>query len=263
MSARGFRPATLGAKIVFMHTEEATAPARKRDPEAVALGERIKGARGTVPMRVLAETMDVHENTLGKWERGETVPSALQLQKLARELGKKIDFFLAQPDGGLFVIEAKSYAPPAPTAHAVRQGSLIYVPLFDLRQSTGADAFGDPKQVRRMHAFLDAYLTEDLEITHLDLVLVQMASSAAEPDIHAGALVLVDLQDKTVQLEGPHLVRMDQAMFIKMLRRRPGRILVSNNSISQVGAFEVDPNGADAEHFEVLGRCRWAGFSLT
>ena len=51
-------------------------------PVEVLIGERIKYQRGSLPQRELARELNVHVNSIGKWERGETdldLKSAIRL----------------------------------------------------------------------------------------------------------------------------------------------------------------------------------------
>lgn len=61
----------------------------------MTIGERIKSARNTsgLSMRELAEKAGVSAQAISKYERGINVPSSDVLIKLARALGKKVEYF--------------------------------------------------------------------------------------------------------------------------------------------------------------------------
>lgn len=239
-----------------MNTEHDAQPGAARDPLALALGQRIQDARGTQLQRDVAQLVGVHSNTFGKWERGETVPDVLQLQRIAAVLGVEVMHFL----GASVREERATYdvGVPANTTRAVRRGEYLYVPLYDMRNWAEAGADEDVALVLGMHCFRRDYLARDVGIAHEALLLVQMHGSMAEPAISAGDLVLVDRNDAGG--EGHHLVRVDDTVSIKMIHRRPGRLVVSNNGHA---AFEVELDGPERGDFEILGRCRWVGSKLS
>lgn len=251
-------PNRTSAKIVFMNTYK-----QPKSPQSAALGQLFQDARGDQLQREVAQAVGVHENTYRQWERGITVPDVLQLLELARFLNRTVDYFLAPLSGPAAQEEQAEYHVGLPQrgTHAVYRGAYCYVPLFDLRAGAGASALQDSSAVLEMHCFVADYLANELGISHSELLMFQMAGSLAEPDIHADDLVLVDLTDRSIVTEGPHLVRVDQALVIKTLHRRPGRIVVSSNRAGS-GAFEVDLENLVDGDFEVLGRCRWHGGSL-
>lgn len=244
-----------------MNTQTHSGGVDLRDAEAVQLGQRIQDARGTTKRAVVATSVGVHENTFGKWERGETVPDVLQLLRIAAVLGKRVEYFLAPLVGSMAAEEPATYQVPVkPATHALWRGEYVYVPVMDVRACVGAQALQDASLVKTMQPFLADYLTDELRVAHEQLLLVQMAGAIADV-VQSGDLVLVDLADRGVVAEGLHLVRVDQALVVKMLHRKPGHIVVSGGRGDGSG-FEVPIDGSDGS-FEVLGRCRWVGSQLS
>lgn len=240
-----------------MNTEVApTVPAISRDPEAVELGHRIEAARGAVSRKTLGVFLGVHENTLGKWERGETCPTAIQLVHIAKLTKKNVEELL-----GLTITRPlpRPDEPQPVSNEAISDGETLHVPLFDVRAAAGHGSFDAIERVIEMRCFKEAFVRHDLGIKHNQLALVTVVGSSAEPTVHAGDVVLVDRRDTDVTVEGMHLVRVDHALMIKLLQRRPGCVVVSSRN-EAYGAFEVQLNGGT--DFEVLGRCRWAGVKL-
>lgn len=205
----------------------------------------------------MAARLRVHENTLGKWERGETVPSALQLVLIARLTETGIATLL----GGSPVPPARVLnEPPRHSTVAVPVGELMFVPLFDERSAAaGEGSFDAVDRVLSMRCFETEYIRRDLGISHNQVALITVVGSDAEPQVRSGDTVLVDRLDTDVTFEGLHLVRIDHALMIKLLQRRPGCIMVSSNN-EAYAPFAVQLNGGT--DFEVLGRCRWAGVTL-
>lgn len=262
-----------GAKIVFMNTEqqqhqasallsaEPSAAYLVGEPKAaeVLLGEKLRQAREALgkdmSRKAAAVALGVHDNTIAKFERGESVPDALQLVQLAQLYGRHLTWFLDVSPAPLVAREAV----PEPAPEAVDLGAQVYVPHFDVRASAGYGAFNGGEAVRSMLAFEAGYIRHALGIGHNRLALINVSGASMEPMIGDGDLVLVDRVDTTVQVEGPHLVRMDGALLVKLLARRPGGKLRVSSVNEAYEPFEVDGRSAD---FEVLGRVRWGGVTF-
>ncbi len=56
-------------------------------PTPNSLGARIRAARGKLPCRKLAESLDCDPQSIYRWERGDCEPSLATLRRLARALG--------------------------------------------------------------------------------------------------------------------------------------------------------------------------------
>lgn len=247
---------------MFMDTQQTKSPAsRMLDPEE--LGRRLRAARKAQTIKSIATQIGVHENTVGKWERGETVPSALQLLELSYIYYVKVEELLGPGP------QDEPLPPPADASADLRwhegviRGEFIHVPLFNLAGSADAHALDTNERVLDMRYFEDSFIWNDLGIKHLRIGLVEVAGSAAEPRIHSGDLVLFDREDTSVTTEGLHLVRIDEALLLKELVRRPGRMVVRNAGDAS-SEFEVTLTGGRqaGPDFQVLGRCRWAGIHM-
>lgn len=227
-----------------------------RDKSVLTLGERLRTARGTHARKTVAGWLGVHENTVSKMERGETVPDALQLHQLSVMTGRSVEWLL-----GIRSAEPSDSATPPPQVEATVVGAQIFIPHFDVRASAGYGAFNDTERVLAMRAFTADYVRHELGIAHCKLAMITVTGSSMEPMIRDGDVVLVDLQDSTVIVEGPHLIRMDGALMVKTLQRRPGGKLRVTSANEAYEPFEVDL-ARNGEEFEVLGRVRWAGVTF-
>lgn len=68
----------------------------------MTLGERIKNARkGKYSQADLADLIDVHENTIRRWELGERTPDADVIPKLAKALGVSISYLMGEDESEL------------------------------------------------------------------------------------------------------------------------------------------------------------------
>jgi hypothetical protein len=90
------------ARIAGLRVSEALAPyavmsaapdAQDLDVEGLLMqqiGARLREARGLRPRGEMADLLAVHENTIGKLERGESVPDAIQLLLYAQHTGRPL-----------------------------------------------------------------------------------------------------------------------------------------------------------------------------
>jgi phage repressor protein C with HTH and peptisase S24 domain len=141
-------------------------------------------------------------------------------------------------------------------------GDQVFVPLFALNVSAGNGAFNDEERVLDMRAFALDYVRNELRITHDELAMVNVVGNSMEPHIHSGDVVLVDRRDKEISVEGPHLVRVDGALLVKNVQRRPGGFLRVSSRNEEYEPFEINVMSEQLHDFEVLGRVRWAGVTF-
>lgn len=263
-----------GVKIVFMDTQKqsqqssalltdgprATYQVGGIESPEVALGKKLTQAREALgkdmTRKAVGVVLGLHHNTIAKFERGESVPDALQLARLAQLYARHVSWFLDVAPAPLMVQEGV----PASTTEAVTVGTQTFVPHFDVWASAGHGAFNACEAVKAMRAFDSSYIRHELGISHGRLAMINVSGASMEPMIGDGDVVLVDLQDTAVQVEGPHLVRMDGALLVKLLARRPGGRLRVSSANEAYEPFEVDSRSS--ADFEVLGRVRWGGVTF-
>ena len=205
---------------------------------------------------LVAERLEVHENTVAKMERGQTVPDVIQLQVISAITGRDVLWLLGVDQAGLVGGSRKR------STVALEIGDQLFVPLFGLVVSAGHGAFNDEEQVTDMRAFTIDYVRNDLRISHEELALVNVVGNSMEPHIHSGDVVLIDRRDKDISVEGPHLVRVDGALLVKNVQRRPGGVLRVSSKNDDYAPFDINVMSEQLHDFEVLGRVRWAGVTF-
>lgn len=252
--------------------------ALQEQDEAEALGARIKAARGSMSQKQLADLVGVHFNTIGKLEKGHT-PDAKILLALAKATDVSAAWLLLgepynmhgfvppatkapsierQPNAAL--VEAAAVVPRS--INAVEMGAYIYVPHFDIHASAGPGFFNDVENVVAMRPFERSYIRGKLGIPHDELALVNIVGRSMEPLLHSGDVSMLDRRDREASVEGVHVIRVDGALMVKSLQRRPGRVLRVTSRNQEYDAFEIVPDEDNQRDFEILGRLRWAGITL-
>lgn len=246
--------------------------------EAEALGGRIKAARGALSQKQLADLVGVHFNTIGKLEKGHS-PDAKTLLAVAKATDVSAAWLLLGEPHSM-----RGYVPPttdmpvadhdAPKASlegaavverkvtAVEAGSYIYVPHFDIQASAGPGFFNDVENVIAMRPFERGYIRSKLGISHNELALINIVGRSMEPLLHSGDVSMIDRRDREGSVEGVHVIRVDGALMVKSIQRRPGRVLRVSSRNLDYDAFELVPDEDNQRDFEILGRLRWAGITL-
>jgi transcriptional regulator with XRE-family HTH domain len=224
------------------------------DAYAAALGERIRALRGKMTRAELAGHLGVHVNTVGKFERGDSMPDAFLVHRMCALKGASIEWLITGHDqvGG----------EPARSVTAVEHGSYIYVPLFDVQASAGNGAFVNVERVIAMRPFDTSYIRNDLHILHNEIALVGIVGSSSEPVLRSGDTVMVDLRDREVQAEGLHLMRIDDALLVKLVQRLPGRAFRISSSNEKYQSFDIRLEEEGQRDIDILGRVRWGGVTF-
>lgn len=223
-----------------------------RDAYSVALGERIRACRSGMSRDEFAARLELHVNTVGKFERGLTIPDAFTLLRIA-DVGK------CSPDWLMTGVSRSTSV--GSNTQAVESGDYLFVPHFDVAMSAGNGVFCDVESVISMRPFDFRFVRSELGINHNELALVSVVGNSMEPYLRSRDTALLDLRARDVHTEGIHAIRLDGALMIKLLQRFPGKMLRVSSANQEYAPFDID--GADEQRdFSVLGRVRWAGVSF-
>jgi phage repressor protein C with HTH and peptisase S24 domain len=219
-------------------------------------GQRCKMARGAREINDVAATVGVHRNTIWNIERGDSLPDAFELEVLAKEYNTTPTYLLGRERQD----KAQPMVPKG--VRAVQVETFIYVPLFDLKASSGRGAFNDIESVVAMRPFDAHFIRYDLGIPHNDIAMSMVVGVSMEPWLHSKDAVLTDLQDHDALTEGIHVVRLNGALLVKKLQRLPGKILRVSSYNQAYEAFDIQGHEDSDRDFAVLGRVRWAGVTF-
>ncbi|MDB5965439.1 MAG: putative phage repressor [Polaromonas sp.] len=227
---------------------------RRRLAYAIALGRRIKQLRGETARTEFASKLGVHANTIGKFERGGSMPDAYLCQRMCELKGQSIEWLITG--------HHQEESEPERSVTAVEHGKYVFVPLFDIQASAGHGAFNDVEKVVAMHPFHTDYIRSELHIAHNDIALLGIAGSSSEPVLRSGDTVMVDRRDRDVRAEGLHLLLMDDALLVKQVQRLPGRVLRVSSSNDRYPPFEMKLDEESQANVDIVGRVRWGGVTF-
>lgn len=198
-----------------------------------ALGGREKG--------VIARRAQVAPSTLTKYLAGASEPGAFKAARLAESLGVSLDWLLT--GRGLPNAAASGY---------------VAIPIYDVRLAAGSATFADgARQIGEMP--FDYQLLRELGRTDADgLGVVEADGDSMHPTIPDYARVLLDLKDTRLR-EGIFAFRLGDELRVKRLRRLVDAVEI----ISDNDRYPVERLAGDRlEHFQIIGRAKWAGTIL-
>lgn len=224
-----------------------------RDAYALALGDRIRSCRSGTTREEFAKKLDLHVNTIGKFERGLTIPDAFALLRMA-EIGK------CTPEW-LLTGEIKSTGVER-SVLAVEDGDYVYVPHFNVALCAGNGVFSDVESVLTMRPFDRRFIRSELGISHNELALVSVEGNSMEPILRSKDTTLLDRRANEVHSDGIHAIRLDGALMLKILQRLPGRVLRASSANSEYAPFDIDLSDESVRDFCVLGRVRWGALTF-
>jgi SOS-response transcriptional repressor LexA len=140
---------------------------------------------------------------------------------------------------------------PGPFQSAVEERT-AYIPHYSIALSAGAGAF--PPAAQQIEDY-SPYRAEELKrlASRLDTVVeLEVAGDSMTPTLLPGERVLVDMNKALEVKDGVWAVRIDNALLVKRLQRRPGNVIRVLSDNAAYEPYEVQL-GAD-ERFAVIGR---------
>ncbi|MGA0569625.1 XRE family transcriptional regulator [Variovorax sp. VNK109] len=232
-------------------TAIATDDNQKAARYAADFSDRVRTLRGAISRQDFALKLGIHANTVGKFERGETMPDAWLIHRMCL-LGKRTAQWLITGQPAATDMPDKSL-------HAVESSEFVWVPLFDIQAAAGDGAFNDLERVTAMRPFDIGFIRGELGIPHNEIAMCQIIGNSASPRLNSRDSVLLDRRDREVHTEGMHIVRLDGALLAKRLQRMPGRKLLVSSTNEEYSPFEISGSDDHDRDFAVIGRVRWGG----
>ena len=186
--------------------------------------DRIRGlieARG-ITTRELSRRIGVSHVTIGKWTKGEFVPSGENLEKIA-------NFFSVTP---AFILFGE---PGIDGRQTVEVGEdEISIPVLDVVASCGQEGHISPavrlvRMFRSTREWLLSHLIASANLATLHILTAD--GDSMEPSIHGGDFVFVDTSQTRVTADAVYAIQYAGSIFIKrvMTRVDGSVLLISDN----------------------------------
>lgn len=212
------------------------------------IGHRVASIRGSVGQDAFATQMGVHKNTLARYERGERIPDADFLAKLA-DIGINVHWVVT---GEGPARKGEDAAPDADTGV-----EFALVPQYDVEASAGHGAVVERESEIGKLAFRRDWLRQK-GLSAKDLVVIRVTGDSMTPTIRPGSLLLVDTRQEQVKEDGIYVIMIDGHLIAKRLQldiAGGGLFIRSDNPAYREQHLTAD----QASHLYIIGRGIWAG----
>lgn len=134
----------------------------------------------------------------------------------------------------------------------------VALPLYDVRAAAGGGVVPDSEHVVDFLHFKKAWLRTELRCSPDALYLIYVDGESMEPALSRGDVILVNSRDQS-QGDGVYVLRMDGALLVKRLQRKPGGIIRVTSDNPAYEPFEVKAQEMEVNDFAIIGRVVWAG----
>lgn len=233
----------------------------------IDIGARIKQARAALGLsqQALADAIGGSKRGIQDNESGANAPASTLLRGIVA-LGVNANWLLTG-DGPMLLSELLSNALEdfvvaeklQRTADTMRssQGEFVSIPLYDVQVAAGVGSVVDAENVVDFLSFKHEWIRSELHASPSDLYLVHVDGESMEPTLRPGDVILIDHRDQSVSRDGVYVLRMDGALLVKRLQRKPGGLIKVSSDNQAYDSFEVSPS--DFSDFSVIGRVVWSG----
>jgi phage repressor protein C with HTH and peptisase S24 domain len=209
----------------------------KLEPDSpVAVGLRLSEVRGRRTREEFAPELDVHSNTLARYERGERLPETDFVITLATKRGINPSWLLfgLQPKhlSETTSQEQPEYAKVDLTKMTADEvlSQFVLVPLYDVRASAGFGALVQDKEPIEYWAFRRDWLQREVRVPENRLALIYVAGNSMEPDLHDGDPALVDRGDTELLREGVYVFSLDGHVFVKQISLEGTKLVIQSSN---------------------------------
>lgn len=208
-----------------------------------ALGLRLRALRGERSRNEVASYLGRHPNTIAKFERGDAVPDAWELVRMARlfELAIEQLFDVLGPV-------------PATTEGASKE--FVMVPEYAVRASAGGGTLVGDEDIVGRFAFRRSWL-DSRGIRPDALAVVGADGDSMEPTVRDKDILLVDTSVQAVRADGIYLIEQAGELRCKRLQAMVGGGVKIRSDNPKYETEVVGPEQADL--VRVVAKVIWIG----
>lgn len=182
--------------------------------------------------------MDIHEQTLGRYERGGRMPETDFVMTLCmkRRINPSWLLFGTEPKALQDVVhqETAEYEvgridlSKASAEEILAQ--FVLIPVYDVRAAAGFGALVEDKDPIEYWAFRRDWLQREIRVPERRLALIYIAGNSMEPDLHDGDPALVDRGDTDAVREGVYVFSLDEHVFVKQIRLEGTKLVIESRN---------------------------------
>jgi len=236
----------------------------------MALADRIRAVRGQTVAAEFCRVVDVHRNTLARYESGERLPDSGFLEAVCKEF-KVNPAWLLTGEGPMFneqrpisqgTLTIQNDSQESKPIFRDENGQIViprwnnpdpemfdYVPMAETQLSAGGGAFVLSEEIVGYYAFRKSWLSRVASSTK-NLVLMRVLGDSMSPTIQEDDTVLIDIGKKSIKEGMIYAIRFDSTVMIKRLTFRPGgKILIISDNRQ-----EYEPYEAEMKDLHIIGQ---------
>lgn len=202
-------------------------------------GERLKNERLRLNMSQteFIEIINASKTTVFNWERGETYPSSLQLEQMAK-IGMDIMYIVTGVRSSQNTVSEND--------------EFEYIPVFDTEvcAGNGVDAFEHAPIYR--HAFRKNWLKFH-GFTASNLAIIKIKGDSMEPILTNGEYVVINRESKEPKTGRIFVVRIGTELLAKLIEVQLNGNIVLKSKNSFYDNIVVSEQDMAASGFEIVG----------
>lgn len=209
------------------------------------IGDRLRWVRGQVTMDDLAEKLQVHRNTVARYENGDRMPDANYLNKVIEKFQNINPAWLLTGEGE----KEKAFWADAQAKELLEGHFMVLTQLGGETNTKHLDL-----------AFSWKWLHQSLGVDVDKLAVVLISGDAMSPTLNDGDVAIVNVEAKQVFNAGVYVVKVGDTLHVRRMQRGlDGTLTVrADNPIYQAEHF----CGDDSSKLDIAGRVIWVGRKL-
>lgn len=207
------------------------------------LGERLKALRGDTSRQDVAIYMGKHRNTIAKFERGEVLPDAWELMRLARLFGCTVEELLS------------GVGEPRPSLESTSP-EFAMIPEYGVRASAGTGRLVEGEEIIGRFAFKRAWLASK-GIKVENLAVISADGDSMEPTVRDADILLVDTSVHAIRADGIYLIEQAGELRCKRLQAMVDGGVKIRSDNPRYETEVVSPE--NAELLRVVAKVIWIG----
>lgn len=229
----------------------------------------MREARSGRTREEMSLILQVHPNTLAKYENGTNLPDVDLLAKLAVVSDTPFTGFLEarlEAIGDQKLLSALKAQPGTwPDTHTpglheepvARRSEFVTVPVYDVRAAAGPGALVATEQVESTVAFREDWVRSAIGLPPSRLGVIGAVGDSMYPTICHGDALLLELEPREMIEGAIYAIQRDGELMLKRPQRLGAKGLVLRSDNPAYEPVRYTPEEASALHF--VGRVRWVG----
>lgn len=212
-------------------------------PDGSTLGDRIMESRGDSSRDNFASRLNIHPQTLRKYEINERIPPADFILNLCETFFISYEWLIT----GRGSMSQSNQASPSASG-------VVFVPLVRARLSGGNGSFEVEADVEDRYAFRGEWLSRKGSPGRM--VLMKVVGDSMEPEIREGDMVLIDQAQQEVLAGGIYAVGIEDVVMVKQLDTMPGKLVLRSFN-PRYQPMEAPLAGDLVGTVRIIGRVIW------